>query len=67
MGTPDFDFRGLIVFVIICCALIFGFVSYLIHLSSSDEFKVTSPLKPIRKELVIVNNKVDTLYVYERP
>ena len=45
--------------------IVVGIIWGIIHFTSSNEIKVSKPLKPIRVELVIVKNKVDSLYVYE--
>jgi hypothetical protein len=37
------------------------------HLLSSNEIKVNHKLQPIRYELTVKNNKIDTVWVYVKP
>ena len=52
-----------IIFIGVLAFLIGGAVSWMF--SSGDTYETTQRLKPIRYELVIDNNQVDTLWVYE--
>ncbi len=67
----DIDFRAVIVGSAIIGAIIlasiFGIWKLVDWLFIDDAIKVNEPLKPIRIELVVENNKIDTLYVYELP
>ena len=48
----------------IVVALCWGVVTSIFH---RTEFKTSEKLKPVRTQLTIVDNKVDTIYIYKIP
>ena len=57
-------FGCLITIIVVLGIGLLGFAGY--SFFKDDSIKSKHPIKP-RLELVIENNKVDTLYVYEKP
>ena len=66
-GLGEFFFLvGKVICVLVI--IIIGLLSYFFYSgpSSDDSIRSTEKIEP-KIELEIVNNKVDTIYVYERP
>lgn len=57
-------FGCLITIIVVLAVGFIGFTGY--YFLKDDSIKTTRPIKP-QIELVIKNNKVDTLYVYRKP
>ena len=59
-------FKGLFVGIFILGALVVGLSWGAIEIFSDDSIRSDQPITP-RLELVVKDNVVDTVYVYERP
>jgi hypothetical protein len=63
----SFDFTPVVIFLLFLGGFIVGAVWLCMHLLSSNEIKVNHKLQPIRYELTVKNNKIDTVWVYVKP
>lgn len=69
MGGGGYDGIGtaLAIFVVFCCLVVAGLMTAGYFIFKGDgSIKSDHPIKPAI-ELVIKDNKVDTLYVYKKP
>lgn len=68
MMTPKYDgiVTILITFGILIGVSIWGFWELVDWLFIDDSIRVTKPLIP-KLELIIVDNVIDTIYVYQKP
>lgn len=57
---------ALIIMIVICGGLFYGIFRGLEHWITDGSIRSEKPIKP-RIELVIRNNRVDTIYVYKNP
>ena len=58
---------ALVFFGITCIAIGLCIIGSIWFLTSSNEIRSNTIMKPIRKELLIKNNIVDTVYIYKKP
>lgn len=61
------DFSGAFVGCAVVGAVIVGAAWGTVELITDDEVRVREPMKPSRIELVVEDNVVDTVFVYEIP
>ena len=64
LGTA---FNQLIVTAFIAGIVVIGIIWGAFELSNAREIKSHKKLSPIRYELTVKNNKVDTIWVYKKP
>ena len=62
----NFDLRPLIYLGEAIASVIIGSIWFITWLASDESIKSNKPIKP-EIQLVIKNNKVDTLYIYKNP
>lgn len=60
------DFSGVIPFLMACGAVVVGLIWGGYELFNDDSIRSSEPITP-RLEIVVHDNVVDTVYVYERP
>lgn len=62
----NIDLSGMVTMIIVFLVLAFGIGGCSVWLfTTSDSYESKEKLEPVRYELVIDNNEVDTLWVYE--
>lgn len=62
----NFDLRPLIWLGAAVASIIIGSIWFVTWLASDDSIRTDKPIKP-ELELIIKDNKVDTVYVYRQP